>query len=135
MEQLGITIVDWGRLVYDMVNGNVEVPGGTLKYFQPTFIVSQTEKDGYHPNLLTGYIATLMTYCAVTGESAVGQPYAFCNDTALNSTFDFDAFCKKYYTYGGTKTNFPEVFQSEADMKGIQQLVDQYLAEKAYLNG
>ena len=27
-----------------------------------------------------------------------------------------------------------EVFASEADMAGIQQLIDQYLAEKAYRN-
>ena len=40
-------------------------------------------------NMLTGYITTLMVYCAVTGESAVGQDYSFCNDRALNSAFDF----------------------------------------------
>ena len=29
-----------------------------------------------------------------------------------------------------THTNFIEIFQSEADMKGLQQLVDRYLEEK-----
>ena len=73
-----------------------------------------------------------MTYCAITGESAVGQTDAFCNDSSLNSHFNFGAFINKYYTYDNATTNFPAIFASKADMDGIRELIDRYLEEKAY---
>ena len=75
-----------------------------------------------------------MTYCAITGENAEGQDYSFCGDMKVNRDFRFSSFINSYYTYNGATTNFPEIFESENDMKGIQQLVDTYLAEKAYMN-
>ena len=87
----------------------------------------QNEKDGHHQNLLAGYLTAMMTYCAITGESAVGQSYDFCDNSALNPKFDLEAFKAEYYTFD-PYTNFIEVFQSEPDMKGLQQLVDQYIA-------
>ena len=129
LKEAGITVVDWGKMVVDIANGNVEVPGAKEKYNKNSFIVALTETDGHHPNLLTGYVTALMAYCAATGESAVGQEYAFCGDTAIHSEFDFEKYVKDYYIYDNATTNFPQIFASAEDMKGLQTLADQYLGE------
>ncbi len=124
----GVIMADWGGLVYRIMHGIYTVPGGSQTYGKNTFIV----KDGFHPNMLAGYITTLMAYCAVTGESAVGQTYDFCNNVRVNAKFSFANYVKDNYTEA-KPTNFPDVFASEGDMRGIQQLVDRYIAEKIYL--
>lgn len=134
VEKMGITVVDWGNLVYDIIEANVTVPKAECLYNKNSFIIKKSKPDGYHPNMLTGYITTLMTYCAITGEKAVGKPYSFCNDSSVNEAFDFKKFCDTYYTYNGAKTNFPEIFASSPDMRGIQELIDKYLDEKPYRN-
>lgn len=68
-----------------------------------------------------------MAYCAITGESAVGQEYSFCSDASIHNEFDFDYNIKTYYTYDNATTNFPKIFDSKSDMKGLQQLADEYL--------
>ena len=130
LEKKGVIIVDWGAVVVDIMNGKVKVPGATQVYNKNSFVIG----DGFHPSVLSGYITTLMTYCAITGESAVGQDYSFCNNTSINKDFSFTEFVENYYTKKNATTNFPEIFASEKDMKGIQTLVDQYLEEKAYRN-
>lgn len=129
-EKMGITIVDWGKLVSDIIRQNVAVPNAEKNYTKNTFIVHRSSVDGYHPNQLTGYITALMTYCAITGESAVGKSYDFWNDASLSLKFNSDDYISKYYTYG--TTNYTEIFDSPADMRGLQTLIDQYLEEKAY---
>ena len=124
----GVIIADWGGLVYRIMHGIYTVPGGSQTYSQNSFIV----KDGFHPNMLAGYITTLMAYCTVTGESAVGQTCDFCNDRSINAKFNFNTYVSDYYTAEIT-TNFPDIFASASDMRGIQELVDRYLAEKTYL--
>lgn len=134
----GVTIVDWGKMVSDIIDGKNTVPGATQTYNKNSFVVNWSEKDGYHPNQLAGYLTSAMLYSAMTGTSAVGLPYAFWNDTSLRQKgdkavfFDSAAYIKKYYTHG--TTNYDKIFASEADMKGLQQLIDQYLAAKAYRN-
>lgn len=128
LAEKGVIMADWGGLVYRIMHGIWSVDGGTQTYGQNSFIV----KDGFHPNMLAGYITTLMAYCAVTGESAVGQTYDFCNDRSINAKFNFITYVRDYYTTEIT-TNFPEIFASESDMRGIQELVDRYLEEKTYL--
>lgn len=118
-----ITVCNWGGMLYDVCTGKVTVPGATMRYSRDSFVVSS---DGHHENLLVGYLTTLMVYCAITGEKAEGQPYAFCSDVRINSGFDLDLFKSKYYP-GGSYTNFVDAFRSEPDMLGFQQLVDQYL--------
>ena len=130
----GVTIVDWGALVDDIINGKVQVPGAKQTYNKNSFIVCKSADDGYHPNMLTGYITSLMTYCALTGEDAEGQDYSFCGNTKISNNFSFTKFISSYYTYNGATTNFTKIFESADDMKGIQQLVDRYLEEKAYMN-
>ena len=51
---------------------------------------------------------------------------------AVGFVFDVDAFVDKYYTEG--TTNLKEIFASEADMLGIQKLIDEYIAAKHYLS-
>lgn len=127
MDRSDILICNWGKMCRDVAIGAVEVPGATQEYGRPTFIVSVDEKDGHHQNLLAGYLTSAMIYCAVTGESAVGLPYAFCDDASLNPKFDMDTFKEQKYVYE-PYTNFVEVYRSAADMNGLQQLIDQYLA-------
>lgn len=122
----GITVVNWGGMLDDIANKRIEVPGATQQYFQATFVISKSETDGHHQNLLAGYLTAMMTYCAITGESAVGQPYAFADDRTLHPNFDMDTFKAVNYTHE-PYTNFVEVYRSEADMLGLQQLADQYI--------
>lgn len=129
-ERMGFTIVDWGKLVSDIIRNAVTVPNAEKEYTKNTFVVHRSPIDGYHPNQLTGYVTALMTYCAITGESAVGMPYDFWNDTSREPRFDSDAFISKYYTHGST--NYPEIFSSPDDMRGLQKLIDRYLQQKAY---
>ena len=128
LAEKGVIMADWGGLVYRIMHGIWSVPGGTQTYGENSFIV----KDGFHPNMLAGYITTLMAYCAVTGESAVGQTYDFCNNVRVNAKFSFNNYIKNYYS-DAIPTNFPDIFASEGDMRGIQELVDRYIAEKTYL--
>lgn len=135
-EKLGFTIIDWGKLVADIINGDVTVPGATLEYNKDSFVVNQSSSDGYHPNQLAGYITSLMTYHAIYGDSAVGQPYDFCGNksfvgSATTNYMTFDKYISTYYKNGAT-TNYPEIFASESDMTGLQTLIDQYFAEKAF---
>ena len=128
LAEKGVIMADWGGLVYRIMHGIWSVPSGTQTYGENSFIV----KDGFHPNMLAGYITTLMAYCAVTGESAVGQTYDFCNNVRIHAKFSFNNYVKDYYTTEIT-TNFPDIFASESDMRGIQELVDRYIAENTYL--
>ena len=126
--EAGITVVNWGAMLDDIVNKQVEVPGATQQYFMGSFVISRSEKDGHHQNLLVGYLTALMVYCAITGESAVGQPYAFADDTSIHPNFDMEAFREEYYTHE-PYTNFVEIYRSESDMLGLQQLTDLYLTK------
>ena len=137
---MGATVVDWGGVVMDIIEGRAEIPDSTIDYVKNSFVISKSAKDGYHPNQLSGYITTLMTYAAITGESAVGKAYDFCNDPSLDPSgsfiskfFSFDVFIAMYYTYDGATTNYRDVFKSEKDMAGIQAIIDAHLAAKAYL--
>ena len=121
-----VRICNWGGMLHDISQGTTQVPGATLPYTRASFV---NTLDDHHENLLAGYITTLFTYCAITGETAVGLPYDFCDNAELNQLFDLEAFLEKNYPGGVHQTNFIEIFRSEADMTGLQQLVDEYLAK------
>ena len=133
IEKEGVAIADWGNVVADIINGEVRVPKADLKYNKNTFIISKSANDGYHPNMLTGYLTALSAYCAITGETAVGQDYSFCLDENVNPAFFSESFISKNYVYKGATTNFVEVFNSQDDMKGLQTLINRYRANKPYL--
>ena len=129
MQEIGFTIVNWGGMIQDIVTQKTEVPGAKQPYGRPTFVISKDETDGYHQNILAGYLTALMTFCAITGDSAVGQPWEFCYDPSVHPKFyDLETYKSKRYIYE-PYTNFDEVFKSEADMRGLQELTDQYIAK------
>ncbi len=135
----GLIVVDWGGLVMDLINGETVVPNSANIYEKNTFVIRKSAKDGYHPNQLSGYITTVMTYCALTGDSAMNQPYDFCNNSSLRESgmsyfFSFSKFIEKFYTYQNATTNYPQIFLSKTDMNGIRTLIDNHLAEKAYMD-
>ncbi len=138
IREAGAVIIDWGTMVWDIINGNVKVPGSETEYNKNSFIVSNSASDGYHPNLLSGYLNALMTYCAITGETAVDQKYTFCTDGTMEDIyFDMEKYVRSYYKWDDKSTaaderatNFIEIFHSENDMKGLQMLADEYLKKQ-----
>ena len=141
IEELGIEVIDWGALVYDVINGNVAVPGATMSFNKQSFIVSNSASDGYHPNLLSGYIGTLMVYATLTGETIIGQPYEWIYP--LTSKYlNIDKYITSHYKYDNpsttdvdeSKTNMKEVFYSAQDMLGFQMLAEEYLTKTRWLD-
>ena len=119
-----IMVANWGKIWRDILDKKAEVPGATQEYNMNTFVLTN---DGHHQNTLGGYITALSTYRAITGDSAVGQPYEFCSDKTIHKKFDQIEYRKDYYVNHETETNFVEVFNSPSDMNGLQQLVDRYI--------
>ena len=136
----GVKIVAWGDLVYDIYMGDVKVENATLTYNKNSFIknsvgqlpehaaVTRTEGDGdnFHQNPLSGYITAQMCFSAISGSLCSGQKYDFCWDKSIAPQYDFDNFVECQYNNGET-TNFVEIFNSPADMLGIQKLMDEYI--------
>ncbi len=129
LEDKGVIIADWGGIMAGILDGTYKIEGSTINYNNKTFLV----KDGYHPNQLSGYITTLTAYCAITGQSAVGQTYDFVNNTSINSEFGFSYYIDKRYN-SASETNYTSVFKSKSEMLAIQEIIDKYLAEKPYRN-
>ena len=132
IEAKGIRVLDWGKMVADIIRGETEIPGGTLTCDKYSFVHNKSVSDGFHPNQLSGYIISLFIYCAITGESAVGQPYDFWNNKELHKQFDPVAYMN--YGYPLAASNYQDIFASPETMEGIQTLVDQYLASSDYLH-
>lgn len=128
LDRSNITVCNWGRMFHEIANGTMQVPGAVQSYGRPTFVISASEQDGHHQNMLGGYLTAAMVYSAITGQSAVGLPYDFCDDPAVHPKFDLESYKQLYYVYE-PYTNFVEVFRSPADMQGLQQLVDVYLKD------
>lgn len=123
----GVTVANWGKVVYDILNGNCEVPYAINEYIKSTFVIN----DDKHPNLLAGYIASLTAFCVLTGKSAIGQTYDYFYDKDLKDIFDIPTYIDAYYDDIYT-TNFDKVFESKSDMLGLQMLIDKYISEKKF---
>ena len=119
----GVTLVDWGAIVTGFINGKLRVEGSKQAYNQESFIIAQNEKDGYHPNQLAGYITTVMTYMAMTGDTAEGLPYDFVGNGKINPKNDLQTFKSKYYIL--KSTNYDKILENEKEMKGILKLIDE----------
>ena len=115
LKDVGVTVVNWGEMLHGILQGTETVPGTAQTFDANSFIISKSESDGYHPNLLTGYITVLMTYCAITGEKAEGQPWKFIDQATI------EAYKASHYTYE-KNTNFDVVLQSDSEMQGFQKL-------------
>ena len=138
MENEGITVVDWGGLVYKIWNSLIDVPGSKTYYTRQTFIkdnkggINGTEcvgagkpGDRYHQNPLSGYICALMAFCAASGRKALGAEYRFASDSSIHPYFDIDAFIRSHYS-SPLSTNLKEILSSEHEIRAIQALIDAY---------
>lgn len=138
LREIGVKIVEWGKLVYDIYTGAVDIPFAIMGYDRCTFIKDNVgynngkgyvggskEGDDKHPNPLSGYIAAQMVYTAITNRSALFTDYSFCSDSSIHEAFDFDNFISAHYN-GDKTTNFDVVFSSSPDMIGIQTLINKY---------
>jgi len=127
LESLGVTVIDWGGLLNSVISGEVQVPGSAQTYNHNSFIISKSATDGYHPNLLTGYITAMMTYCAITGEKAETLKL-LGGDSIVGDAVALSTFRSQYYTFNN-QTNFEDILLSKTEMQGIQKLIDQYMAK------
>ncbi len=130
----GVLIADCGRMITDIIDGRVDIPGAKETYNKNSFIVQKSIVDGYHPNMLVGYLTSLWIYCIITGESAAGQPYLFASDASVNAAFDTDKFIGKYYIFDNAATNFDRILKSGDEILALQRLTDLYIEQKAYRN-
>jgi hypothetical protein len=126
LKKMGVGIVNWGALAYDVWTGRTAVPGGSLKYDKNSFVVN--ELDSHHQNMLSGYITAQMAYCAYTLRSAKAQDYTIATNTKLNSSFNVKSYISSFYNSG--TTNLDKVLASEAEMRGFQVLMDRYLEKE-----
>lgn len=132
LEEMGVIIVDWGKIVKDCIDtGKIE--GGSMVCDQNTFVIKKSDTDGYHENQFSGYITSVMTYCAITGRSAVDMPYDFCGNASVNPDYDMNSFIEKNYFYDGSTTNYAQILASEDEMSALLRMIDKYLSEKPYL--
>ena len=131
-DEAGLIVVDWGTLIYDIWTGAAKVPNSKYTYNKESFIVSNSKDDGYHQNMLAGYLTTLMLYCTITGETAVGQPFEFATDTTLDSSnFNTASFKYQYYKYI-KESNFDVILKDAEEMRNIQVLTDEYIRTQQY---
>ncbi|MBO5867808.1 MAG: hypothetical protein J6Q54_02735 [Oscillospiraceae bacterium] len=125
LKEIGVTVVDWGGLFHGILQGTIAVPGTEQSFDLNSFVINQSSKDGYHPNLLAGYVTALMTYCAITGERAEGQPRLF-PDCEILSEVAIDAYRTTYYRYNNS-TNFDLLLKSPSEMIGLQKCIDRFM--------
>lgn len=138
LRKMGVEIVNWGKLVYDIYTGETPVPYALKAYARSTFLKDNvgsingtgavkagSNGDRKHPNLLSGYITALSLYTAMTNRSAVIQEYEFTNDKTIHKYYNYEAFKAAHYN-GAITTNFDEVFTSAYDMAGLQRLINEY---------
>lgn len=133
LEEQGVIIVDWGKIVKDCLDAG-KIDGGNMVCDRNTFVIRKSEADGYHENQLSGYITSVMTYCAITGKRAIDMPYEFCGNHLVNKSYNSLTYILKNYTYDGATTNYTEILESEEEMTALRLMIDKYLEEKPYLN-
>ena len=126
LKKMGVGIVNWGALAYEVWAGQTKVPGGTLKYNKNSFVVNK--QDSHHQNMLSGYLTAQMAYCAYTLRSAQGQDYTITTNKKLNTAFNVNNYISSFYN--PNTTNLDKILASEADMRGFQVLMDRYLEKE-----
>lgn len=131
-DEAGLIVVDWGTLVYDIWKGTVKVPNSKFTYNKQSFIVSNSKEDGYHQNMLAGYLTALMLYCTITGETAVGQPFEFATDLSIHYSFNTRLYKRDYYKHI-TETNFDIIMEDAEEMRNLQILTDRYVRTQQYV--
>lgn len=124
----GFIMADWGKLANDLIHGIVTPEGSQVTYNKSCFII----KDGFHPNYLSGYIASVMTYCAITGTPAADIPADMFQDEIM--VVSLDSHLEKYYDNPSYDTNCRIILTTEFELEKIHLLIDRYLEEKPYMN-
>ncbi|MBR4864974.1 MAG: hypothetical protein IKU07_10380 [Oscillospiraceae bacterium] len=127
LAEQGFIMADWGKLVNDLIHGIVTPEGSSVTYNKNCFII----KDGFHPNYLSGYIASIMTYCAITGTAAADIPADIFQDSAM--VISLDSHLTKSYSNPEYDTNCKIILTTQSELEKIHLLIDKYLAEKPYL--
>ena len=131
VQKLGVGVIEWGKLVDDVIDGRTSVSGATVSYKKNTFI--KNKGDTHHPNPLAGYITAQMAYCAATGKTAVGQMpniYAAGDSNKYGqSVVGYSAFTSKHYT-SSSSSNYKTILKSSKDILGLQKLMNKYLAKR-----
>ena len=120
-------MADWGKLVNDLIHGIVTPEGSSITYNKNCFII----KDGFHPNYLSGYIASVMTYCAITGVSAADIPADIFQDSAM--VIALDSHLSNSYENPQYDSNCKIILTTQSELEQIHVLIDKYLADKPYL--
>ncbi len=128
-EDIGVKVLEWGRICTELYGGNtapgnmtperkgkLTIPNSKVTYKKNSFI--KNKNDTHHPNPLSGYITALMAYCAASGTMAQGMPYDF-----INRIKNIDSFISSHYK-SSSDTNMKAILASEADMQGLQALMD-----------
>lgn len=121
LEKKGVKTADWGKVAADSVKYGVE---GVSDYFDN---YSYVVKDGVNPNLLAGFTAQIMAYCAITGEKAQNQPHDFYFDTQLVPDIDIPGYVEYYYYNGDKDTISGKIFDSEESMDAFKKFIDQHM--------
>ena len=127
LSEQGFIMADWGKLVNDLIRGLVVPEGSTIPYAKSSFII----KDGFHPNYLSGYLASTMLYCAITGQSAQEIPGDLFTESAM--AIMLDNHLAKNYDNSDYDTNCKIILTTEEEVMRLHTLIDRYLAEKHYL--
>ncbi len=127
LEAQGFLVADWGKLVNDMIHGEAKPENSTMVYSKSSFII----KDGFHPNYLSGYIASVMLYSVITGQKAQQIPATMFQDPAM--AILVDSHLEKSYDNGNADSNFKFALTVESELQQIHKLIDRYLEEKPYL--
>lgn len=117
----GVKIADWGKVASDSVKYGVE---GISDYFDN---YSYVVKDGANPNLLAGFTAQIMAYCAITGEKAQDQPHDFYFDAKLVPDIDIPGYVEYFYYNGDKDTISGKIFDSEESMDAFKKFIDQHM--------
>jgi hypothetical protein len=118
MPRYGVTVLDWGNLTRDLIKaGSIAETATSVNDF--SFVLDDGDT---HPNNLSGYIMTVMTYCALTGRSATEFNTDFLLENGYKPFFSLDEISNKY----NTATNFRSILDSPEDIAAINRIIDEY---------
>lgn len=119
-------IADWDKVVNVLIKGECTPPEGKLPYKKSSFII----KDGFHPNMLSGNIASVKLYSVLTGQPAAQLP---TDVPEYRQSIMVEDHLNSSYERGEMDSNFHTVLTMENELASIRKLIDQYLAKKPYL--
>lgn len=120
-------VIDWGRLIDGLVAGEIIPPGHdpSVRYGLYSFVVHQSAKDGYHPNMLTGYLSALMVLHAALDVPVTELDAPVWQAVHPNDMPSPEAYAARYCTLPGDGTSFTDIFGNSQELRALRALVDQ----------